>query len=81
MSDVVLPCTTECEETGEGRTLHHTLCPCLAAKRQVELDEDVLNYIEQAQIIVGDSQRKGAQVLHSMGARLLNSLKGSINAG
>ena len=33
--------------------------------------DDAINYIEQAQIIVGESDHHGAKVLHGMGARIL----------
>lgn len=32
---------------------------------------DLINYVEQAQYIVGESDRRGASILYSMGQRLL----------
>jgi len=40
-----------------------------------ELIDDIINYIEQAQILVEEAdQRKGAKVVHGMGERLLRNL-------
>lgn len=41
----------------------------------LELLEDALNYVEQAQIIVINSDRYGASILASMGSRLVARLQ------
>jgi len=41
-----------------------------------ELIDDIINYIEQAQILVEEAdQRKGAKVVHGMGERLLRRIR------
>lgn len=40
-----------------------------------ELEEDIINYIEQAQILIEEADvRKGAKVVHGMGERLLRRM-------
>jgi len=42
--------------------------------------EDVQSYVEQAQIVVGETDRKGASILHGIGGRLEIRLQDAMDA-
>lgn len=66
----------ECEEDREG--FHYLLASHAAAD---EMLAEALNYIEQAQIIVSESSRKGASVLHGIGDRLARRIDDATGGG